>query len=150
MPIASSSFHTDPGQMRMLRRLVQRGSAKVVAGSGESVELPAKVRTLIAEIARNMEVGKAVSVVAENHELTTQRAANLLGVSRPFFVRLLEEQKLPFHMVGSHRRVYLSDLQEYKNKRDAARHSAIQRLAREDLKAGIYDKVILPKGAKVE
>ncbi|MBL8230307.1 MAG: excisionase family DNA-binding protein, partial [Bryobacterales bacterium] len=103
MPAANSSVHTDPGQLRVLRRLVQRGSAKVVTKNGESVELPSRVRTLIVEIARNMEAGKSVSVVAGNHELTTQRAANILGVSRPFFVRLLEEKKLPFHRVGSHR-----------------------------------------------
>lgn len=149
MPTPNSTSTADPAQLRILRRLVQRGSAKIVA-SGESVELPATVRTLIAEIARNMEVGKSVSVVAENHELTTQRAANLLGVSRPFFVRLLEERKLPFHRVGSHRRVYLADLLEYKAKRDAVRHNAIKSLAREDAEAGTYDTVVLPKGATDE
>ena len=112
--------------------------------------IPASVRTLLVEIARNMEAGKAVSVVAEHHELTTQRAANILGVSRPFLVRILEDGKLAFHMVGSHRRVYLSDLLEYKTKRDRARHEAIKRLAREDVEAGTYDTVILPEGAQDE
>ena len=97
-----------------------------------------------------MEAGKAVSVVAEHHELTTQRAANILGVSRPFLVRMLEAGKLPFHMVGSHRRVYLSDLLDYKAKRDRARHQAVRRLAREDLEAGTYDTLILPEGAEDE
>lgn len=151
MPAVNSNVNnTDPGQFRVLRRLVQRGSAKVVARSGESVELPAQVRALIAEIARSMEAGKSVSVVAENHELTTQRAANILGVSRPFFVKLLDEKKLPFHMVGSHRRVYLADVHEYKTKRDTARHQAIKRLARADVEAGSYDTVILPEGAADE
>ncbi len=80
MPPGNSGINTDPGQLRILRRLVQRGSAKIVGKSGESVELPAHMRTLIAEIARSMEAGKSVSVVAENHEITTQRAANILGV----------------------------------------------------------------------
>lgn len=150
MPRVNSSVNTDPGQLRMLRRLVQRGSAKVVTKNGEAVELPSRVRTLIVEIARNMEAGKSVSVVAENHELTTQRAANILGVSRPFFVRLLEEKKLPFHMVGSHRRVYLADLMEYKAKRDTARHNAIKPMARAEVAAGTYDTVILPDGATDE
>lgn len=112
--------------------------------------IPPSVRTLIAEIARNMEAGKAVSVVAEHQELTTQRAANILGVSRPFLVRMVEDGKLAFHRVGSHRRVYLSDLLEYKTKRDRARHEAIKRLAREDVEAGTYDTVILPVGAQDE
>lgn len=144
------SANGDPRQLRTLRRLVQRGSAKLVGNSGESVEIPATVRALLAEIARNMEAGKAVSVVAENHELTTQRAANILGVSRPFLVRLLEENKVPFHMVGSHRRVYLADLLTYKSKRDRARHDAIKRLALDDVEAGTYDTVILPVGAQDE
>jgi excisionase family DNA binding protein len=129
---------------------VQNSSAKLVSKDGESVAIPASVRALLVEIARNMEAGRTVSVVAENHELTTQRAANILGVSRPFLVRLLEEGKLAFHMVGTHRRVYLSELLEFKSKRDLARHEAVQRLAREDVAAGDYDTVILPEGARDE
>lgn len=145
-----SNANGDPVQLRTLRRLVQRGSAKLVGKGGESVEIPATIRTLLAEIARNMEAGKAVSVVAEHHELTIQRAANILGVSRPFFVRLLEGNKVPFHMVGSHRRVYLVDLLPYKLKRDRARHEAIKHLALDDVEAGTYDTVILPEGAQDE
>lgn len=141
---------TDANQLRALRRLAQNSAAKLVGKGGESVALPPSVRMLLAEIARNMEAGKAVSVVAEHHELTTQRAANLLGVSRPFLVRILEEGKLPFHRVGSHRRVYLSDLLEYKTKRDRARHETIKSLAREDVAAGTYDTVILPEDAQDE
>ena len=140
----------DANHFRALRRLAQNSSTKLVGKSGESVAIPATVRTLLAEIARNMEAGKAVSVVAEHQELTTQRAANILGVSRPFLVRMLEDGKLAFHMVGSHRRVYLSDLLEHKTKRDRARHEAIKRLAREDVAAGTYDTVILPESAQDE
>ncbi len=140
--------NADANQFRVLRRLVQNSSAKLVGKGGESVPIPAAIRTLLAEIARNMEAGKSVSVVAEHHELTTQRAANILGVSRPFLVRILEDGRLAFHMVGSHRRVYLSDLLEYKARRDRARHEAVKSLAREDVEAGVYDTVILPKGAQ--
>lgn len=72
----------------------------------------------------------------------------MLGVSRPFLVRMLEDGKLAFHMVGSHRRLYLSDLLAYKTQRDLARHEAIQRLAREDVEAGTYDTVVLPDDAE--
>jgi excisionase family DNA binding protein len=140
----------DANHFRALRRLAQSSSAKIVGKRGETVAIPPAVRTLLAEIARNMEVGKAVSVVAEHHELTTQRAANILGVSRPFLVRMLEEGKLAFHMVGTHRRLYLSDLLEYKAERDRARHDAIKSLAQEDVAAGTYDTVILPEGAQDE
>ena len=63
---------------------------------------------------------------------------------------MLEEGKLAFHMVGSHRRVYLSDLLGYKTKRDRARHDAVKRLAREDVEADTSDTVILPEGAQDE
>lgn len=137
-------------QFRALRRLAQSSSAKLVGNDGESVAVPPSVRTLLAEIARNLEAGKTVSVVAGHHELTTQRAANLLGVSRPFLVRILEDGKLAFHRVGSHRRIYLSNLLEYKSIRDLERHTAIGNLAREDVEAGTYDTVILPAGAQDE
>lgn len=137
-------------QLRSLRRLVKGGSARIVGKDGQSVEIPSDVGLLLAEIARSMESGKTVSVVAAHQELTTQHAANLLGVSRPFLVRLLQDRKLPFHMAGSHHRVYLADLLEFKSKRDRARHSAIKRLALDDVEAGTYDKVILPKGGRDE
>jgi excisionase family DNA binding protein len=103
---------------------------------------------LLDEILKNMQAGKAVSIVPEHQELTTQRAANVLGVSRPFLVRLLEEDKLPFHMVGSHRRVYLKDVLAYKAKRDKERHASIVRMARMEKKDGTYDRVVLPPGAE--
>ncbi len=146
----AQTINVAPGQLLTLRRLVQRGSAKLVGRGGESVEIPASVSVLLAEIASNMAAGKAVSVVAENHELTTQRAANILGVSRRFLVRLLEENQLPFHKVGSHRRVYLADLLVYKAKRDRVRRRAVQQLAMGDVDAGTYDTVILPEGAQDE
>jgi len=149
MPNASpSKSRASTSELRALRRMIQTRSSKLIGRTGETVAIPAPVRTLLAEIVRNMEDGKEVSVIAEHHELTTQRAANLLGVSRPFLVRLVEEGKLPFHKVGSHRRVYLSDVVAYKAKRDTERHRAIRNLARQDVRAGTYDKVILPPGAR--
>src|ERR1022692_2129316 len=107
-PIGLSS--KERTQIRALRQLVLEGSIKLVGAKGRRAELPGAVVGLLDEILKNMQAGKTVSIVPEHQQLTTQRAANLLGVSRPFMVRLLEEGKLPFHMVGSHRRVYLADL----------------------------------------
>jgi excisionase family DNA binding protein len=78
-------------------------------------------------------------------DLTTQQAAGMLGVSRPFFVKILESGKLPFHLTGTHRRVYLKDLLAYKQYRDNERHEALNRIAQEDERAGLYDKVLLPE-----
>jgi len=139
---------SETAQLRELRQLVKQGHVNVVGSKGRKVPLPRPVVGLLDEILKNMQAGRAVSIVPEHQELTTQRAANMLGVSRPFMVRLLEEDKLPFHMVGSHRRVYLKDVLAYKARRDRERHVSIVRMARMEKKAGTYDKVILPPGAQ--
>jgi excisionase family DNA binding protein len=135
-------------RIRALRQLVQAGPVNVVGAKGRKILLPHAVIGLLDEILKNMQAGKAVSIIAEHQQLTTQRAANILGVSRPFMVGLLEEGKLPFHMVGSHRRVYLKDLLVYQKRRDRERHDAINRMARMEMAAGTYDKVVLPEGAE--
>ena len=137
-------------QIRDLRRVVQRGNAKLVGPDGNQIASPEPVHDLLLMILKNLQAGKAVSIVPEHQQLTTQRAADILGVSRPFLVRLLENGDMPFHMVGSHRRIYLRDLLDYKRRRDAARHEAINNMARAEVEAGTYDKVVLPEGAEDE
>ena len=101
-------------------------------------------------VLKNLQAGKAISIVPEHQQLTTQRAANILGVSRPFLVKLVENGDIPFHMVGAHRRIYLRDLLDYKRRRDASRHEAINKMALAEMEAGTYDKVVLPEGAEDE
>jgi excisionase family DNA binding protein len=141
---------TQEAQIRELRRLIQSGDAKLVGSDGRQVEIPQPVHELLLVILRNLQAGNAISIVPEHQQLTTQRAANILGVSRPFLVGLVEAGEIPFHMVGRHRRIYLRDLLDYKRRRDAARHEAITNLARMEMDAGTYDKVILPHGAEDE
>lgn len=145
-PVGVSS--KEHANIRALRQLVQEGSVKIVGAKGRRAQLPSAVAGLLDEILKNMQAGKAVSIVPEHQQLTTQRAANILGISRPFMVKLLEEGELTFHMVGSHRRVYLKDLLAYKKRRDEERHDSINRMARMELEAGTYDKVVLPEGAE--
>lgn len=153
-----ASVVTDPisipaaqeGQIRDLRRLIQSGGAKLVGPDGYQIPLPEPVHDLLLLILKNLQAGKAISIVPEHQQLTTQRAANILGVSRPFLVGLVERGEIPFHMVGSHRRIYLRDLLDYKRRRDSARHEAINNMARVEMDAGTYDKVVLPEGAEDE
>jgi excisionase family DNA binding protein len=91
-----------------------------------------------------MQEGKAISIVPMMQDLTTQEAANFLGVSRPFFVKVLETGKLHYHMTGTHRRVYLKDLMDYRQHRDQDKIDAINRIAQFEEDAGLYDKVLLP------
>jgi excisionase family DNA binding protein len=80
--------------------------------------------------------------------IKTHHAADILGVSLPFLVALLGNGDIPFHMVDSDRRIYLRDLLDYKQRRDASRHDAINSMARTEMEAGTYDKVILTEGAE--
>lgn len=76
-----------------------------------------------------MAQGNAVIIMPVHAELTTQEAANILNVSRPHLVKLLEEGEIPFYKVRTHRRIRFQDLIEYKRKRDEESKAAMQALA---------------------
>jgi excisionase family DNA binding protein len=73
--------------------------------------------------------------------MTTQAAAKFLGVSRPFVVALLEQDAMPYHKVGTHRRVYMKDLIKYQRQRDACRRATLDELRDKVEAAGLYEKV---------
>ena len=133
-------------QVHALHELLRReGRARLIGRGGEpAVELPDAVYELLLRILDGMQQGKAISIVPVMQNLTTQQAAALLGVSRPFFVKLLESGALPFHLTGTHRRVYLKDLLAYKEHRDRERREALDQMAKEAEDVGLYDKVLLP------
>lgn len=93
------------------------------------LKLPPKVLRLIADLLGAMAQGKAVTVVPKELDVTTQEAAMFLNVSRPYFVRLLDQGKLPFHKVGTHRRVRFEDVVKYKEARQQGARNALQELA---------------------
>ncbi len=83
--------------------------------------------------------GNAVQVIAEERELTTQEAAKLLNVSRPHLVRLLDEGRIPFHWVGTHRRVMYKDVKTYWAGRWSRRKATLDRLAALDQELGLNE-----------
>jgi excisionase family DNA binding protein len=83
--------------------------------------------------------GDAITVQRVAAELTTQQAANLLGVSRPHLVKLLETGKIPFRKVGVQRRVLLSDVKKYNKKLKHQRHKGLDQLSALHQEFGMYD-----------
>jgi excisionase family DNA binding protein len=139
--------HGQEEQVHELHELLQReGRARLVGKGGEpAMELPDAIYDLLMKILAVMQQGKAISIVPVMQDLTTQQAAELLGISRPFFVKLLESGKLPFHSAGTHRRIYLKDVLAYKQQRDHDQHAAIERMAEVADQSGRYEDVILPE-----
>ncbi len=94
-----------------------------------AVELPTSALRLLVDILSELADGNAVKVVPIHAELTTQEAADLINVSRPHLVKLLEAGDLPFHKTGKHRRVRFSDLMAYKTAQEQASTAAMEELA---------------------
>ena len=104
-----------------------------VDGEG-TVEIPAAAAELLLRLLTEMAQGNAVTLIPIHAELTTQRVADLLGVSRPFVVKEIEEGRLPARKVGTHRRVLFKDLVVYRRRMDADRQRALDELAALDQK----------------
>jgi len=94
-----------------------------------AVELPTSALRLLVDILSELADGNAVRVVPIHAELTTQEAADLLNVSRPHLVKLLEAGELPFHKTGKHRRVRFSDLMAYKAAQKQSSAAVMEELA---------------------
>ena len=97
---------------------------------GESVRLAPAIADLVIDLLDGVASGRTVTLVPTGTMLTTQQAADILSVSRPHLSKLLKSGKIPFVSVGSHRRVMRADLMAYMDRRDAARHVALDDLAR--------------------
>jgi excisionase family DNA binding protein len=82
-----------------------------------------------------------VTILQSRHELTTVEASKILGVSRQFLIKVLEKGEIPFHLVGTHRRMFVRDVLAYKSKRDTARRKTLDDLAQREFTKGDYDKI---------
>lgn len=114
---------------RVLSALKGNGEFRVQLEGGQELVLPSAVKTLLTHLLTEMSRGNAVTIIPIHAELTTQEAADFLNVSRPYLISLLEKKEIPFHMVGTHRRVKFEDLTAYKQRKDKKREEVLSELA---------------------
>ncbi|HBO9019103.1 helix-turn-helix domain-containing protein [Pseudomonas aeruginosa] len=105
--------------------------------SRQDLQMPTSAIRLLGQALCEIAVGHAVQIVPIRAELTTQEAADLLHVSRPSLVKLLDAGEIPHTKVGRHRRVRLADLATYKERRDAANHTAWEKLSSQAQQLGM-------------
>lgn len=109
---------------------------------GPSIELPAELRMLVDTVVSAMRRGNAITFAPHAMRLTTQEAADLLGISRPTLIKLLEAGKIPYETPNRHRRIRLLDLLDYQATRHIEREKALRELARESQEFGSYDEPV--------
>ena len=105
------------------------------------IELPVGAVKLLIRVLEAMADGRAVTVIPEGAELTTVQAAGVLNVSRPFLIKLLDENAMPHRKVGKHRRVRTEDVMAYKRAIDREREQVLDQLARDAQKQGLGYRV---------
>ncbi|RLS38577.1 MAG: DNA-binding protein [Planctomycetota bacterium] len=137
---ADAVLARESSRLLATRKLNRRTSACirfVDDGEGETVSVPTSALRLFLHLLTEMSQGHSVTLVPTHAELTTQQAADILNVSRPYVVKLLDEGKIPSRAVGKYRRVRFDDLMAYKRKDDDARAKILDQLTAEAQELGM-------------
>lgn len=113
--------------------------ARLIAPDGESFEVPASVYRVLVRVVHELAAGNAVAVLPVHAQLTTQQAADLLGVSRPHLIKLLDAGEIAYSRPGArtHRRIRLADLMAYQRRHKEDRRAALDEVAAEAERLGL-------------
>lgn len=113
--------------------------AKLVSSAGEIIPVPDELFRVLKYAAQNLAEGRAVSVAPIETQLTTQEAAEFLGMSRPSLIKIVDRGDIPCTKVGRHRRVRLGDLVDYRRRQVGIRRVALQEMVDISLDEGLYE-----------
>jgi len=123
----------------VLKELKSKNPEIEIEETQERIKIPSSALKLLGDILEAMSQGKPFSLVPFATEVTTQKAAELLGCSRPHFVKLLEDGEIEFTKVGKHRRVQFEDVMAYKRKMKAEQKQRIIDIMKSDEALNLYD-----------
>lgn len=142
MTLDPDEAHLQEGAAALVRRLrllpgIEEGTPRLVTSDGEELGLPPALFELLVAVAEELERGNGVSVLPLHGQLTTSEAAQLLNVSRPHVITLLERGDLPYEKVGTHRRVRLADVLAYRQAQDGRRRHALDDIVRQGEDLGL-------------
>lgn len=119
---------------------IKEAEAKLVSPDGKVEVLPPNINSFLFRVLSDLRAGCSITILQGKAQLTTVEASKLLGMSRQFLIGVLERGEIPFHMVGTHRRLYAKDVLHYKTKRDAKRTKLLDDLTEAEDRDGLYDK----------
>jgi len=128
----------EPHRKRLLAlvRSLDVGAPVAVRTDHGEAELPPEASDAVRLLLADLAAGGAVHLLTDDADLTTQEAADILGISRTYVVRLVDDAKIPAHLVGTHRRLRAADVLAYKARRDA-RLAGVDAIASADAAAGV-------------
>jgi len=129
----------------LLERMGVAPRTTLIGPSGEHLALPPEVFDVLRNIVEAMAGGQAVTIAPVHQRLTTQEAAEVLGISRPTLVKLLESGEIPFERPGRHRRVKLVDVLTYRDRVSTQRHDSLDRMVEIADQSGMYELTATPK-----
>lgn len=124
----------------LLRAASDAHPLTLLSPDGDAAPLPTSISHALRQIVQYLAQDKTVTMVPIAKDLTTQQAADILNVSRPYLVKLLEDGEIPFTRTGAHRRVLLDDLLAYKQRRDAERRAGLAQLTQMSQEFGLDDE----------
>jgi len=118
------------GEAERLRQLLESNvRPALVTESGDVLELPTELNDFFLQVLEAMRKREVIFLTHQDEAFTTQAAADFLGLSRQFLIRLLDEGKIPFHRVGSHRRIFFKDILAYQEDRTKARRAKLDQMS---------------------
>lgn len=128
----------DTQAIQRLELMLDKAHPKLVGIDGEEIPLPDSIYQALRQVIHMMAAGQVISLVPYDHYLSSQEAADLLNVSRPYLYTLLDQGHVPYMRVGTHRRIQFEDLIKYKQQRDGQRRQALSELTAFSQELGFY------------